>query len=90
MMAQNRDPIACPKCGVVSHILNVKGIYTCIGPESCPVYTFEYNHKTKTYGPKVLVGPAFVDLGTPLDRRHKPRPHLRSQVKVYSTARATR
>jgi hypothetical protein len=62
-MDQNRDPIACPKCGVVSHILNVKGIYTCIGPESCPVYTFEYNHKKNIYGPTTYVGPTFHDFG---------------------------
>jgi len=81
-MVQNRDPIACPSCGVVSHILNVKGIYTCIGHERCPVYTFEYNHKTKIYGSKVLVGPTFHDFGTPPDRRFKPLPPI-SQVKVY-------
>ena len=81
---QNRDPIACPVCGVVSDTLNVKGTYTCIGPESCPVYTFEYNHKKKCYGSRVMVGVEFHDFGTKSDGRFKPLP-LVSEVKVYAT-----
>lgn len=84
---QNRDPVPCPVCGVVSHILNVKGIYTCIGPESCPVYTFEYDHKHKTYGPYVTVGPDVHVFGTPLEKRLDyvgPIP-LISEVKFYAT-----
>jgi len=81
-MAQNKTPIACPSCGVVSNVVNVKGTYTCIGSESCPVYTFEYNHKKKCYGSRTLVGPEFHDFGTLPDRCLKPIPRF-SEVKVY-------
>jgi len=84
---QNRDPVPCPVCGTVSDILNVKGIYTCIGPETCPVYTFEYNHKTHEYGPYVTVGPDVHVFGTPLEKRLDyvgPIP-LISEVKFYAT-----
>lgn len=85
MGTRNLTPIACPRCGIVSNILNVKGIYTCIGPESCPVYTFEYNHKKRSYGPIIMVGPEIHLLGTPLERRIiEPLP-LISKVKVYAT-----
>ena len=83
-MTQNKTPVACPSCGVVSNVVNVKGTYTCIGPENCPVYTFEYNHKKKCYGSRTIVGPELHDFGTKLDGRLKPLP-LISEVKVYCT-----